>query len=151
MSPTRSRSRWLGCLAGAGVVGMPILLWIGCEVYHAKTSNPGTATTCREYRETMPAPEWAIRVAKGGKPHHLVGGPIRAPLALPSGPPVYVFDAGGMLIDWTLDEGDDEAFQGRWSGLPSGSFDVKELDRIFGHVPDLLQTSEDGATSDEPK
>lgn len=130
---------------------MPILLWIGCEVYHAKTSNPGSAATYREYRETMPAPEFAIRVWKGGRTHYLVGGPIRAPLALLSGPPVYVFDSEGTLIDWTLDEGDVGAFQGRWSGLPTGDFDVKELDRIFGRAPDPLQESQDGPTSDEPR
>jgi hypothetical protein len=28
----------------------------------------------------------------------------------PSGPPIYIFDTKGQLVDWTPDEGDDGPF-----------------------------------------
>ena len=31
-----------------------------------------------------------------------------------SGPPEYVFDKGGSLVDWTADSGDDGDYQARW-------------------------------------
>ena len=34
--------------------------------------------------------------------------------ALQSGPPMYVFDSQGRLLDYTLDSGDDPAFMNRW-------------------------------------
>ena len=35
-------------------------------------------------------------------------------VTIPSGPPCYVFDSGGTLIDWTKDIGDDSRFVERW-------------------------------------
>lgn len=47
-------------------------------------------------------------------------GPVQPFPRFPSGPPVYVFDRSGALVDWTPDEGDDEEFKRRWPGFSSG-------------------------------
>jgi hypothetical protein len=72
----------------------------------------------------------------GATTYYLAHGPIRAPLALPSGPPVYVFDQAGKLIDYTKDSGDDPRFAKAWkSGPESGErleeISVVDLDRVL--------------------
>jgi len=60
-------------------------------------------------------------------------------LHLPSGPPVYIFDRSGVLVDWTLDLGDDPAFELRWgntgSGVSIGSQQAKDLINIRDREP----------------
>ncbi len=36
-------------------------------------------------------------------------------LSLPSGPPAYIFDRQGKLVEWSKDIGDDSKFQRRWN------------------------------------
>ena len=40
------------------------------------------------------------------------------PSILASGPPAYIFDASGQLVDWTSDDGEDPRFQRAW-GSPT--------------------------------
>src|SRR5687767_12672954 len=73
-----------------------VVAWIGCEVYHARSSAPpppGIGGSYAMYREKMPEPVKVQKLTKSDKatPYFLAYGPIRAPLALASGPPVYVF------------------------------------------------------------
>ncbi|MCP5521006.1 MAG: hypothetical protein H7A46_05615 [Verrucomicrobiales bacterium] len=132
-------------------MGLPLAFWIGCEVFHRVTSNPEPATTYREYRATLPTPQWVRQVETNGQTCYLAAGPTRAPLAFPSGPPVYVFDVSGALVDWSLDEGEDVKFQGTWSKLPGSRITVEELDRVLGQGNELLQEPQHGPISDEPK
>jgi hypothetical protein len=44
---------------------------------------------------------------------------------MPSGPPAYVFDPWGNLVDWSADTGDDRQFGVKWPEDPGG----KVLDR----------------------
>lgn len=46
--------------------------------------------------------------------YYVAFGPIKALLALPSGPPAYVFDSKGKMIDWSSDIGDDSHFSDKW-------------------------------------
>lgn len=120
-----------GCLTVAAIVGVPFLLWLGCEVFHSVTSNPGDARTYGAYRAKMPTPKFAERWERDGTNYIAVYGPIRAKLALPSGLPVYVFDATGNMVDWTLDSGDDGKFQKAWSRIKDTRMTVADLDRIM--------------------
>jgi hypothetical protein len=120
-----------GCLTVAVVIGIPFSLWIGCEIFHSVTSNPGEARTYRAYRAKLPAPKSAERWVRDGTNYVAVYGPIRAKLALPSGLPVYVFDADGNMVDWTLDSGDDGRFQKAWSRIKDTRMSVTELDSMM--------------------
>jgi len=111
------------------VILSPILLWVGSEVYHAKTSSPkGRATTYKEYREHLPTPIRAKFFIKKNQIFYETDGPIHAPLTFPSGPPAYIFDSQGRLIDWTSDSGDDPSFQDRWSKVVLTEISLADLD-----------------------
>jgi len=43
-------------------------------------------------------------------------------LKLRSGPPTYIFDVSGGMVDWTADRGDATAFVRRWGGLSNATF-----------------------------
>jgi len=67
-------------------------------------------------------------------------------LALPSGPPAYVFDARHILIDWCADIGDNSDFVKKW--ITQNVWTKKETDE-----PDQMQytgnsRTSGGATSD---
>lgn len=64
----------------------------------------------------IPDPVRAETFTFRGREYLMVEGAYQMLPRVPSGPPVYVYDATGRLADWTADEGDDEAFQSRWFG-----------------------------------
>jgi hypothetical protein len=73
-----------------------------------------------EHLNQRAVPEFGRIVVAGGREFLVLLGPIQALPRFPSGPPVYVFDRAGKLVDWTPDVGDDESFNQRWPGLNSG-------------------------------
>lgn len=70
-------------------------------------------------------------MAKDGTNYYAAIGPVRAPLALVSGPPVYVFDRSGTMVDWTLDNGEDPRFQKAWSAFSEKRISIAELDELM--------------------
>jgi len=42
-------------------------------------------------------------------------------LSLPSGPPVYVFDESGTLVDWAADLGEASEFNHKWGSLTNAT------------------------------
>src|SRR5262245_25745093 len=92
-----------GFIAVIAVILFPLAAWIGCEMFHAHTSDPtGSASTYTEYRARMPQSVAAQIFQRDGLEYYAAFGPVRAPLALPSGAPAYVFDRSGRMIDWTF-------------------------------------------------
>jgi hypothetical protein len=59
-------------------------------------------------------------IVSNGQEYLALFGPAQAFPGFPSGGPVYIFDRAGRLVDWTPDEGDDEAFRLRWPGISPG-------------------------------
>lgn len=57
-------------------------------------------------------------------------------LKLRSGPPTYVFDESGAMVDWTADRGDAPSFVSRWGNLSNATFitieDAKQLVKTNG-------------------
>lgn len=51
-------------------------------------------------------------------------------LYLPSGPPAYIFDKNGNLIDYSLDTGDDPDFLSKWHVDQGKYITLEELDRL---------------------
>jgi hypothetical protein len=76
--------------------------------------------TLTHHLATMPEPEGFRVISLNGRDYLAVQGPLRALLTFPSGPPVYVFDESGGLVDWFSDVGDDRSFNNRWPGVSTG-------------------------------
>ena len=73
-----------------------------------------------------------------GKVYIKVVGKVEKPLlALPSGPPVYIFDESGILVDWCGDIGDCPSFAEKWSGFsnetPISAEETKQM--VSGYLP----------------
>ena len=83
-----------------------------------------TATTryLKAFLLTMPEPQEIYQFqSSADESYNEVVGPWPPFYLIPSGPPVYIFDEAGVLVDWTSDVGDDPDFSRTWGkwGDPS--------------------------------
>lgn len=75
---------------------------------------PSSVTTFDQFVEWKPRPRLSLN-QRGDETVLVAVGGFNG-LALRSGPPCYVFDRTGRLIEWSRDMGDDSRFSGR--GVP---------------------------------
>jgi hypothetical protein len=92
------------------------MLWVRSWYRSVQPAGP----TLAEHLDHRPAPHECRVVVRDAHKHLALFGPIQALPRFPSGPPVYIFDRAGQLVDWTPDVGDDEAFKRRWPGVFTG-------------------------------
>lgn len=78
--------------------------------------------TLREHLAVMPEPV-EYRLVGAGE-HLAVIGPMPSSWAFASGPPIYIFERSGVLIDAAHDSGDSD-LHSRWPGI----YDGKRLTR----------------------
>ena len=55
---------------------------------------------------------------------------VRAPIiswTFPSGPPCYMFDSKGNLVDWTMDIGDDGRYQRKWGQVNRDGTTIEKI------------------------
>lgn len=106
-------------VVGVLLIGGLVTAWIYSEVrYAGKVRPPPSATNFQSFLQHGLEPRRFQRFDHGGIPYLRVF--ARMPsllLALPSGPPVYVFNSKGDLIDWCGDSGDNGAFIRKWHGF----------------------------------
>ena len=62
---------------------------------------------------------------------------------LPSGPPAYLFDASGNLVDFTLDIGDSTRFQSDYDLFTGDRLSLEEVEFVF-HVTSGTNMAEQG-------
>ena len=108
-----------------------ICVWAGCEIYHARSSSAEGIGTYEAYRSSLPPPRAVRSITKDGQVFYVFFGPIRAPLALPSGPPAYIFDQNGKLIDWALDSGENPRFSSMWRDHQGREIEIIEFEQIL--------------------
>jgi len=125
-----------GLLPALLVLLLPVCAWWACEVHHARKSNADGIETYRQYRESLPPPESVLKLRVGEGEFYALSGPVSVLLALSSGPPVYIFDSEGKLLDWTLDSGDDPRFSERWGALRGEEIPLAEFERMIGGLGD---------------
>lgn len=100
-----------------------------------------------------PAPVDIRMGTVGGEPHFAVIGPypesrVLMQLRLPSGPPAYVFDGSGTLVDWTADVGDHDAFVRKWGDVLRG--EVVPIERARKIIEQQQRKPPDGADATSP-
>ena len=108
-----------------------LLAWIGCEVYHARSSNADGIASYGEYRILLPAPRFVQKITKNGEDFYACFGPVKPPLAMASGLPTYVFDSAGNLVDWTLDNGEDSRFYDAWTPHLGTKIDIQDFEKAL--------------------
>src|SRR4051794_28400504 len=91
--------------------------YIAVEAICACRANPpATVQTFDSYLQWQTKPRGVRLQDLGGQTYVLMYGPNAG--LFPSGPPIYVFDWSGRLVDWTTDSGDDPRFQSKWLATP---------------------------------
>ncbi len=88
---------FVGCLCFAAYLGHE--LW--CR---SKVNLPDEVRTIQQFADSMPPPKEVWYLEGGSNNAFVVIGDM--PCGVPSGPPVYVFNQRGDLVDWTPDLGD---------------------------------------------
>lgn len=97
--------------------------WIWAEHRHAVALRPPQgATNLAAFLQARPESGPISRFVHAGNAHiKVVGRPGGTGLSLPSGPPVYIFDTSGRLVDWCGDLGDNEEFLRKWGGFSNAT------------------------------
>ena len=89
--------------------------YVAIEVIcQCRAKPPATVRNLEQYLGWQTRHRRAELQDVGGQTFVVMHGPLAG--LVPSGPPVYVFDSTGRLVDWTTDSGDDPRFQGKWFG-----------------------------------
>lgn len=99
-----------------GILGFCLVfaIWMACHAAYVDTIWPrALGMTLSELEQQIGKPESLRRHAYNGSSYTIWSGPVKT-IYLPSGPPVYVFDSAGKLLDWSRDIGDDPTFQEQW-------------------------------------
>jgi hypothetical protein len=118
------------------LVLLAIVLLCAHLLYKARaisdTIPPPGVLDLASYLAEMPDPELAFEVQIGASRFLEAHGPPQPLMALPSGPPAYVFDEAGALVDWTSDVGDDSTFSERWHRAGTRRLlDPEELEELI--------------------
>jgi hypothetical protein len=79
---------------------------------------PASGATLQLVNQTVPL-SGCRRLEDAGSVYYLATGPMPPGYVLASGPPVYIFDARGRLVEWIQDGGDQSAAMRTWQALPS--------------------------------
>jgi hypothetical protein len=104
-------AKWFLGLIVLGVMYFAVVL------FDVSTTAPGTVgKTFEGFLQSKQSPRKIESIEKENQKFVFVTG-AQTPLwmiTVPSGPPCYVFDSNGTLVDWTRDVGDDSGFKERW-------------------------------------
>jgi hypothetical protein len=123
--------------------GVVIALFAVYAAYNARVGMrlepPATVTDMRSFLKVMPEPGRVYVHSIEDVECMIFEGPIPSSfLYTPSGPPAYVFDSSGKLVDWTTDRGDDPRFQATWLLSPRSRRELSDAE-----VQNLLDQHQD--------
>jgi hypothetical protein len=123
--------RGLKTTSGIAVLLLGYVALIRFDIW---STNPGkNGRTLDGFLASMPKPQKVELINTATQSFVFVTGvyPRFWWITVPSGPPCYVFATNGVLIEWTSDIGDDDAFMKRWPfSLPRQPMKVDELPGI---------------------
>jgi hypothetical protein len=113
-----------GGIVVAGFLICLVALWIYAEKRNAEAVRPPAGlTSLPAFLNARPQTDKIRRFVHDGKVYlEVIGEPYKGPLSLASGPPVYVFDETGKLVDWSRDIGDAPSFLDKWGNFSNGTF-----------------------------
>ena len=93
---------------------LAVVAWLAFEgASRSRLTPPPHVTTLTEFLHWRPQTTRVLVVSSAGQEYLCALGPKAGLLS--SGPSAYVFDASGLLKDWTTDAGDDPHFRDKWA------------------------------------
>jgi len=120
-----------------GMVAMTIL-----NIKRLSPSSPGMSIS--DFAREKPAPQAIVPFEKNDRTYF--GWIAELPSwDVPSGPPIYVFDESGKMIDFTIDVGDDPSFKDNWEPLMTRSYDKENyisLEEVEARIAKALTPAE---------
>jgi len=144
-----------------GILGVALVLgvWLMLSADEAKKLKPpSSVTTIQDFLQQMPTPTHVRKFAFGEAIYYEVWGQLGGTIRLPSGPPSYVFDPNGRLVDWTSDRGDAGNYNHKWVASKRHSSSLCKrcsrfcLERTPQHShPQIERGQERGRKGNEPQ
>ena len=135
------------------LVGFCGTVVVADSLYRISVMPPAHVLTFEDYLAHMRPPRWLERVEREGETYVVAYGNSNQVLAamsmFPSGPPAYLFDARGRLVQWSADSGDDAVFQEYWMA-GSNKIDLAEARRLTSRVPASAPSSAPAGASSQP-
>lgn len=116
---------WVLTLLAVSVLFVGWFVWSIAET--GKQALPTTVQDLPTFLREMPEPQSVHRIDIGGQSYYEVIGPMASTMALPSGPPVYIFADDLAIVDWTIDRGEDSRFEEQWRASDREAVSIERL------------------------
>ncbi len=100
------------------------VLYFGSLLYNHVRVIPRGVETVQDFYRRYGNPPRVDSLFVQGRKYYRITGEIPAPLGFPKGPPIYIFDSTGRLLDWTGESLNDLAFASKWDGIASENMSV---------------------------
>lgn len=133
----RSFLKWAGFIV---VLGVLFVIWALLDLRVRKSFAPSRADISFHEFNSSHTIKLARTFELEGKQYFeaLSQIPQSAFFYAASGPPAYVFDSEGRLVDWTPDRGEASRYLKKWGTFSTGKqIDVTELIRLLGGTNDV--------------
>ncbi len=107
--------------------------FVYCEVSYARLKDPAGMATIADFYNRFQSSSLACVVLLEDTEFLCLTGPLPAKwsFALPSSPPVYVFNKQGVFVDWCSDPGDDSEWSQKWLNYPSSPLNDSEVHDLY--------------------
>ena len=123
-------------------LGVVAVAFLGSGLRWVWINRPmGKFSTVSEYLGSGRTPKNVSSLSTNGSTFFIAYGRMDdCWLAIPSGPPAYVFDESGRLVAWCQDVGDSDSFDIQWPWRQQKKSSVEELRKIGLAETNLLMT-----------
>ncbi len=121
-------------LVTVAIIGGLATYWIGSELRYARSISPKGISTVREFFNRFGEPRRIRMVQRDGLSYYEFTGrsPSSWSAAVPSAPPVYVFDEQGRFAAWCRDPGDASRYRGTWLLQSTNQVEIGLVREKFG-------------------
>ncbi len=136
-------------VVGTTVVGA----WLYSEHAYAQHVRPTGISDLRGFLARYSEVDRSFKIARGADQYFVVTLRVSSGMALPSGPPAYVFDARGRLVDWSMDTGEDPRYISAWPPDEMQQIDLSALKEIEDHCTERARATPvpDSDAPDRPR
>ena len=129
----RTKIRKIG--TAVSIVLLLIGAWIASDLYYFRSISPKDISTVADFFQKFGEPRRARALERNGTMYvEFMGrGSRLAVFAMPSAPPVYIFDEKGRFVEWCADRGETRSgYTERWPLGVGKSLEISEVRKMFG-------------------